>query len=60
LAYHRIPGLQEFLYVETERVGATVYRRAPDRSTTIALAREDRLRVNTGEAPVGKGNTGRH
>src|SRR5215472_273878 len=27
-AYQRIPSLQEILYVETERVGATVYRRS--------------------------------
>jgi len=27
-AYQRIPSLREILYIETERVGATVYRRA--------------------------------
>jgi Uma2 family endonuclease len=47
-AYQRIPSLQEILYVETERIGATVYRRAEDGWQTIELgAPEARLQLET-------------
>ena len=46
-AYQRIPSLQEILYVETERIGATVYRRAENTWLTINLAREAQLRLET-------------
>jgi Uma2 family endonuclease len=47
LAYRRIASLQETLYVETERVGATVYRRAADGWAEIAVGAQDRLRLDT-------------
>jgi Uma2 family endonuclease len=40
-AYQRVPSLQEILYVETERVGATVYRRVSDGWHTIELTSAD-------------------
>lgn len=47
-AYQRIASLQEILYVETERIGATVYCRARDEWQTIELATPDaRLRLET-------------
>jgi Uma2 family endonuclease len=46
-AYQRIPSLQEVLYIETERVGATVYRRGADGWAEIALGAQDRLRLET-------------
>jgi Uma2 family endonuclease len=46
-AYQRIPSLREILYVETERVGATVYRRAEQGWQTINLGAEDRLQLET-------------
>jgi Uma2 family endonuclease len=46
-AYQRIASLQEILYVETERIGATVYRRAEDGWQTISLAPDARLRLET-------------
>jgi len=47
-AYQRIASLQEILYVETERIGATVYRRARDEWQTIGLGTPDaRLRLET-------------
>jgi Uma2 family endonuclease len=46
-AYQRIPSLQEILYVETERIGATVYRRAADGWQTIDLTPDARLRLET-------------
>ena len=47
-AYQRIPSLQEILYVETERVGATVYRRAEAGWQTIELTNADaRLNLET-------------
>ena len=47
-AYQRIPSLQEILYVETERVGATVYRRSGEGWVTIELASADaRLNLKT-------------
>ena len=46
--YQRIPSLQEILYVETERIGATVYRRAEEDWQTIELAApEARLQLET-------------
>ena len=45
--YQRIPSLREILYVETERIGATVYRRAEDGWQTIDLAPEARLQLET-------------
>jgi Uma2 family endonuclease len=47
-AYQRIWSLQEILYLETERVGATVYRRSADGWQTIELAAADaRLQLDT-------------
>jgi Uma2 family endonuclease len=47
-AYQRIASLQEILYVETERVGATVYRRSEVGWDSIALTSgEHRLRLAT-------------
>ncbi len=46
-AYQRIPSLQEILYVETERIGATVYRRAGDVWQTINVASDARLQLET-------------
>jgi Uma2 family endonuclease len=47
-AYQRIPSLQEILYVETERVGATVYRRgAQGWQTTEFAAPDARLQLET-------------
>jgi Uma2 family endonuclease len=44
-AYQRIPSLREILYVETESVGATVYRRGETGWQTIELNGAD-ARVN--------------
>jgi len=45
-AYQRIPSLREILYVETERMGATVYRRDDAGNwLTIAVSATDRLRL---------------
>jgi Uma2 family endonuclease len=47
-AYQRIPSLREILYVETERVGATVYRRGEGGWQTIELEAPDaRLLLET-------------
>jgi Uma2 family endonuclease len=46
-AYQRIASLQEILYVETERVGATVYRRDSSGWTTIAVTAQDHLGLDT-------------
>lgn len=47
-AYQRIASLQEILYLETERVGATVYRRAGEEWRREQLSRpEDRLQLQT-------------
>jgi Uma2 family endonuclease len=47
-AYQRIPSLQEILYLETERVGATVYRRGDAGWQTTNLAAADaRLQLDT-------------
>ena len=46
-SYQRIPSLREILYVETGRVGATVYRRHEASWHTIALAASDRLQLET-------------
>jgi Uma2 family endonuclease len=48
LAYQRISSLQEILYVESERIGATIYRR--DKADWVAIALtgpRDRLRLET-------------
>ena len=45
--YQRIPALQEILYIETERVGATLYRRSDEGWTSLAIGRQDRLRLET-------------
>lgn len=46
--YQAIPSLREILYVETERVGATVYRRGGSRWRKIDLeGAEARLRLET-------------
>jgi Uma2 family endonuclease len=47
-AYQRIPSLREILYVETERIGATVYRRGEGGWQTIELEAPDaRLLLET-------------
>jgi Uma2 family endonuclease len=47
-AYHRIASLREILYLETERVGATVCRRSAETWQTIELAAADaRLQLDT-------------
>jgi Uma2 family endonuclease len=46
-AYQSIPSLHEILYVETERVGATVYRRAAEGWAAIAVGPDDRLLLET-------------
>ena len=46
-AYQRISSLQEILYVETERIGATVYRRAEGTWQTINLASGAQLQLET-------------
>jgi Uma2 family endonuclease len=47
-AYRRIAGLQEILYVESERVGATVYRRTGNRwQETLLSALDDRLQLHS-------------
>jgi Uma2 family endonuclease len=46
-AYQRIPSLQEILYIETERIGATVYRRAEGAWQTIRLASGAKLELET-------------
>ena len=46
-AYQRIPSLQEILYIETERIGATVYRRAEGAWQTIRLASGAQLELET-------------
>jgi Uma2 family endonuclease len=46
-AYRRIPSLQEILYLETERIGATVYRRAEGTWQTINLASGAQLQLET-------------
>lgn len=47
-AYQRIQSLKEILYVETERVGATVYRRGGGGWQTIELAAPNaRLQLET-------------
>jgi Uma2 family endonuclease len=47
-AYQRIPSLQEILYVETERIGATVYRRdGSDWEEMDLVGPEARLQLDT-------------
>jgi Uma2 family endonuclease len=47
-AYQRIPSLREILYLETERAGATVYRRAESDWQALELAGpEARLQLET-------------
>ncbi len=47
-AYRQITSLQEILFVETERVGATVYRRSGGGWVTIELGSpNDRLRLES-------------
>ncbi|HMD63614.1 MAG TPA: Uma2 family endonuclease [Stellaceae bacterium] len=47
-AYQRIASLREILYVETERAGATVYRRAGEDWLTIRLTSpRERLQLET-------------
>src|SRR5579863_8510359 len=46
--YQAIPSLREILYIESERVAATVYRRADVRWQTIEIAgRDARLQLET-------------
>jgi Uma2 family endonuclease len=47
-AYQQIASLQEIVYVETERVGATVYRRAEDEwQDRVLSAPHDRLQLHS-------------
>jgi Uma2 family endonuclease len=46
-AYQRIASLREILYVETERVGATVHRRLGNSWTTLQAGAADRLTLDT-------------
>lgn len=46
-AYQRIESLQEILYVETERIGATVYRRKSAGWAEIAVGAGERLQLET-------------
>jgi Uma2 family endonuclease len=46
-AYQSIASLQEILYVETERIGATVYRRDGVGWATSSIGGHDRLRLDT-------------
>jgi Uma2 family endonuclease len=46
-AYQRIPSVHEILYVETERIGATVYRRTVGTWQTINLASGAQLQLET-------------
>jgi Uma2 family endonuclease len=46
-AYRSIPGLQEIIYVETERVGATVYRCTAGTWQTINLASGAQIQLET-------------
>jgi Uma2 family endonuclease len=46
-AYQRIPGLREILYVETERIGATVHRRTAEGWRASPVGREERLLLQT-------------
>ncbi len=46
-AYQRIASLQEILYVETARVGATVYRRNPEGWLALTIGATERLRLDT-------------
>jgi Uma2 family endonuclease len=47
-AYKRIPSLQEILYVETEQVGATIYRRdGSDWEAMDLVGPEARLQLET-------------
>jgi Uma2 family endonuclease len=46
-AYQGIANLEEILYVESERVAATIYRRTAEGWTSIVLAAADRLRLES-------------
>jgi Uma2 family endonuclease len=46
-AYQRIPSLQEILYIETQHIGATVYRRGDSGWQTINLGPAERLELRT-------------
>ena len=46
-AYQRTPGLREILYVETQRIGATVYRRSGEGWVTIGVGKDDQLQLET-------------
>ncbi len=46
-SYQRIASLREILFVETERVGAAVYRRTGDIWVTTAVGERDRLQLTT-------------
>ncbi len=46
--YRRIPSLQEILYIESERIAATIYRRAGEDWETIEIeGAEARLQLAT-------------
>ena len=56
-AYQQIPSLQEILYLETERVGATVNRRTESDWQTIEFTGPDaRLRLETVGLDIGLGS----
>jgi Uma2 family endonuclease len=46
-AYQRIPSLREILYVETNRLGATVYRRSTTGWDIIVVGPSEHLRLET-------------
>jgi len=46
-SYQRIASLGEILFIESERVGATVYRRGGDDWGATAVGQRDRLRLDT-------------
>jgi Uma2 family endonuclease len=46
-AYQRIASVEEILYIETERIEATVYRRGQQQWATLSVGAADRLRLVT-------------
>lgn len=55
--YQRIPSVQEILYLESERVGATVYRRSGEGWKTIELVATDaRLQLDTVRLDIALGS----
>jgi Uma2 family endonuclease len=46
-AYQRIASLEEILYIETERIEATVYHRGQRQWSALAIGATERLRLST-------------